>query len=300
MQYKNKYGMPEAFVRVIDSLTRDLSESDPKRIGITTLINPPRIRVLSVRHWNELEEDYSDHIWRVLGNAIHYVLLNTENHQNLVEQKIEEVINGVTVVAKPDLYEDKDKSIQDWKVTSVWSIKFKDRLDWEEQLNPYAWFLNRAGFPVEKLYINAILKDWRKSEAKKYDDYPKIPFVRVEVPLWIMKQQEEFIKYRIKEYLTALALADDELPVCTDKERWKREDVYAIYKNANKTATKLLDTEEDAKKYILELGKTKDLYRIEKREGSDLRCTDYCLCNKFCSYYKEKYEVGESKGGAKE
>lgn len=53
MLYKNQYGMPDAFVRVIDSLTHDLSESDPMRIGVTTLINPPRIRVLTVRHWNE-------------------------------------------------------------------------------------------------------------------------------------------------------------------------------------------------------------------------------------------------------
>jgi len=287
MKYTNLYNMPEAFVRVIDSLTRDLSESDPKRVGVTTLINPPRIRVLTTRHWKELEEDYSDHIWRVLGNAIHYVLLNAENHTNLVEQKIEEIIDDITVVAKPDLYE--DKSVQDWKVTSVWSVKFKDRQDWEEQLNPYAFFLTRAGFKVEKLFINAILKDWRRSESLKYDDYPKIPFVRIEIPLWTTEQQEKFIKEKIKEYKIALHLADDELPLCTDKERWKKEDVYAVYKGKNKTATKLCDTQEEADKYILELGETKDKYRVEKRTGIDMRCSEYCLCCKYCDYWRDKY-----------
>ena len=290
MIYTNQFNMPDAFIRVIDSLTRDLSESDPNRIGITTLINPPRIRVLTVRHFKELQEDYSNHIWRVLGNAIHYVLLNTENHQNLVEQKIEEVIDGITVVAKPDLYEDKDKSVSDWKVTSVWSVKFKDRQDWADQLNPYAWFLNRAGFPVEKLYINAILKDWRRSESLKYDDYPKIPFVRIEIPLWTSEQQEKFIKDRIKEYKIAINLADDELPLCTPKERWKKEDEWAVYKNINKTATRVLDTEEEAEKYILEIGKTKDKYRIQKRTGTDVRCENYCIVKNHCQYYKENYE----------
>jgi hypothetical protein len=280
--------MPEAFVRVIDSLTRDLSEADPKRLGVTTLINPPRIRILTTRHWNEISEDYSDHIWRVLGNAIHYVLLNTENHQNLVEQKIEKLIDGITIVAKPDLYEDKDKSVQDWKVTSVWAVKFKDKQDWADQLNPYAYFLKGAGFPVEKLYINAILKDWRRSEARKYPDYPKIPFVRLEIPLWTTEQTEKFIKDKIKEYKIAINLADEELPVCTPKERWAKEDVYALYKGTNKTATKLFDTEKEALEYAK--ADTKNKYRVDKRTGADMRCNDYCLVKNFCSYYKETYE----------
>lgn len=289
MLYTNHYSMPDAFVRVIDSLTRDLSESDPKRIGVTTLINSPRIRALTVRHFKELEEDYSDHIWRILGESIHWVLLHAENHENLVEQKIEEVIDGITVVAKPDLYEDKIKSVEDWKVTSVWAIKFKDRQEWAEQLNPYAWFLRRAGFEVNKLYINAILKDWRKSESKKYEDYPKIPFQRIEIELWSNEKTEKFIKDRIKEYQIALELADDELPLCTKKERWAKDDVFAIYKNSNKTATKLCDSKEEADKYLLELGKTKDVYRIDKREGTDVRCNDYCICRSYCDYFLKKY-----------
>ena len=83
-----------------------------------------------------------------------------------------------------------------------------------------------------------------------------------------MEQTEKFIKDRIKEYKIALNLADDELPLCTDKERWKREDEYRVIKNNNKTATRVLDTKEEAEKYILEIGETKDKYRIEK-DGID-------------------------------
>ena len=44
---------------------------------------------------------------------------------------------------------------------------------------------------------------------------------------------------------------------------------------------------------LIELGNTKDKYRIEKREGEDLRCLNYCICGPHCSYWKSKY--GENK-----
>ena len=50
------------------------------------------------------------------------------------------------------------------------------------------------------------------------------------------------------------------------------------------------ENKEEAEKYILELGKTKDEYRVEKRPGIDMRCEGYCLVNSYCSYYKENYE----------
>ena len=290
MQLKNKYSLPQSFYDVISSLIYDPTEADPKRIGVTTLINPPRQRLLTVRHWAELEEDISGSIWRLLGESVHYIISKTENKHRLIEEKIEHVVEGITIVAKPDLYDDTPKSIEDFKVTSVWFFKFGDRDSWINQLNAYAWALRKFGLVVNSIHINVILRDWSKGESLRYKDYPPIAFQRIDINLWSYEEQEKFIKERIKEYKIALNLNDEELAICDEKSRWKTEDTYAVYKNTNKTATRVLDSEEEAKKYILELGKTKHTYRIQKRPGYDKKCVDgYCSCSSVCSFWKEKY-----------
>lgn len=288
MLYTNKFNLPQSLVDVIVGGNYDLTESDPKRIGITTLINPPKIRLLTVRHWNELEEDVADHLWRITGSAYHYILAKTKEEKRLIEEKIEEIIDDITVVAKLDLYDDETKHLEDYKITTVWAVKeIKD--DWVYQLNCYAWFLRKAGFEVKKAFINAILRDWSKSEYLRYGgDYPPIPFKRIEIPLWTMEEQEKFIRERVALYKKSLTLQnEDDIPICSAKERWKTEDKFAVYKNENKTATRVLDTKPEAEKYILELGDTKNKYKIVERKGVDNRCAEYCLVSKFCNYGKQ-------------
>lgn len=285
MQYTNRFNLPATMVELVNKLTYDPSESDPNRISITTLINPPRIRLLTVRHWQELEEDISDHIWRITGNAYHYILSNISEEDRRIEKKIEIKLDDITVVGKPDLYDIKLKSVEDYKVTSVWSVKEGIKEEWEQQLNCYIWLLRKEGLEVEKAYINAILRDWRKSESLKYSDYPSIPFKRLEIKVWTPEEQEGFVKEKIKIYKEVLSLPDDELPECSDK--WTVDDKWAVYKNKNKIATRLLNTPDEANRYILELGDTKNKYRIEERKGRNLRCEEYCLVKDYCKFHKE-------------
>ncbi len=291
MRLTNLYGLPESLVSVITSKNYDLTQSDPLRIGVTTLNNPPRIRQLSVRHWGSLEEDVSEQLFRILGDSVHYILAKTDQDKRLIEEKITEVIDGITLVGKPDLYDDDLKTIEDYKVTVVWSVK-TIKSDWITQLNCYGWMLRKAGFEVNKAFINAILKDWSKTELLRFGgDYPKIPFKRIEIPLWTFEEQEKYIKERIALYKSTLNLLDENLPICTPEERWTGEDKFAIYKGKNKKATKLCLSMTEAVDYV---EKTKDkTYKILKREGIDKRCTEYCSVNMFCSFYKNKY--GKSK-----
>ncbi len=293
MRLTNTYNLPQSFVDVINKLTYDITTSDPNRLGVTTLINPPRTRILSVRHWKEMEEDVSNHIWRVTGNAYHYVLSNIKDEKNksrMVEEKITQEVDGMTVVGKMDLYDaDAGFSVEDYKITSVWSLSFGDKEDWIKQLNCYAWLLRKKDIRVDKAYINAILRDWRKNEVFKYNDYPKIPFIRKEIPLWTFEEQEDFVNERVIIYKDAMPLADDELPICSATERWQKQTKFAVYKNQNKTASRVLDTDESAKKWIKANVKAKDEARVVERTGVDLKCTEYCTVNKFCSFWKENY-----------
>jgi hypothetical protein len=289
MILSNDHNLPTSLVDILTQKSYDLTKSDPLRIGVTTLNNPPRIRQLMVRHWNEIEEDLSEQLFRLLGDATHYILAKANPHQKLIEEKLTEEIDGITLVAKPDLYDDELKSIEDWKVTSCWSVK-SIKSDWVSQINSYAYFLVRAGFEVKKAYINAILKDWSKMEKLRFGPtYPEIPFKRIEIPLWSFDEQEKYIRDRIALYKSTLNLSDENLPICSEEERWASPEKWAVHKGKNKNAKKLCSSYEEAKEYVSKIKDTKNKYNIIKREGCDKRCMEYCSVNKFCNFYKEKY-----------
>jgi len=105
---------------------------------------------------------------------------------------------------------------------------------------------------------------------------------------------ENFIKERFLELKKYEDIPDDELPICTDEERWREPTKYAVKKKVNKTATKLHETLEDAENHLKNLeDKFPNIYEIEVREGTDKKCLEYCSCCQFCSYYKEHYMKGE-------
>jgi len=289
MKYTNKYNLPQSLVDVILGKTFDLTQADPNRIGVTTLINPPRQRLLTVKHWHELEEDVSNHIWRITGNAYHYILAKTNERNRLIEKKIIRIVDGITIVGKLDIYD--TGLIEDYKITSVWGIKLGNKKDWEEQLNCYAWLLRKSGFAVTGAFVNAILRDWSKSELKRYGkDYPPIPFARVKIKLWSFQKQEQFIRNRIAIYKAAKDLPEEKLPVCSPEERWSKEAKWAVYKGNNKTASRVLDTPKQAKGWIKDQ-KESQTYKVTKRPAIDTKCMEYCLVNKFCSYWKKNYGI---------
>lgn len=291
MRFTNIYNIPKSMEDVIMSHTYDITESDPKRVGVTTLINSPRVRLLAVRHWEEIEEDVSDHLWKILGNACHYVLGKADSNTRIIEEKMTEEVDGITVVAKPDLYDTVLKSLEDYKITSIWSARLGDKETWDQQLNCYVWFLRKRGYEVNEIYINAILKDWRRGEKFKYNDYPPIPFMRIKCNLWTFEEQQKFIEERVAIYKKCIDLSTELLPICSPKERWQKPSTYAVIKNNNKRAARVLESAEEADKWIKANTKegSKDKYTVECRIGSDLKCTDYCSVNKFCSYYQENY-----------
>lgn len=293
MIIQNQYKLPQTYVDLVKNLVYDPRESDPNRIGITTLIQNPRIKLLSLAHWDEIKVDVSDYLWLLLGNAVHYVLAKIDEDKEksknrLIEEKLVKEIDGLTIVGKLDLYESKDMSIEDWKVTSVWSVRFGDHDNWEEQLNPYAWLLTDAGFPVKQARINAILRDWKKSDRLKYSDYPKIPFATIPIQIWDKDKQYEFLQQRIEIYKEAMKTPLQDLPICSEKERWSKPTEYRIEQEGRKSAVRVLNTIEEAQQYLHNIKNNKTC-SIIKKEGVDIRCTEYCQVAKFCSYYLEKY-----------
>ncbi len=272
MKITNNYNLPEAIYRAVSAYIRKPSQD---KFSVTELISPPLMRKLKIQYWEMLEEDASERLWALLGQAIHAVLDKVNIEETLQEEKLQHTIDGVTISGRMDIYHGESKTIEDYKVTSVYSFLLGDKPEWEQQLNIYAYLLRKHGFEVEKLTIHAILRDWKQSEAQKNNDYPEIPFISIPLPVWQQSFAEQFIKKRIEAHRRG--------DVCTDEERWLRKEKWAIKKSGNKTALRLFASKDEAEHFMKcysEQYKTK--LELEHRAGQYIRCESFCPVRAIC------------------
>jgi hypothetical protein len=192
------------------------------------------------------------------------------------------------------LYEKELKVIQDYKVTSVWSVIYGKK-EWEEQLNIYCWLLRKKGYEVEALRIIAILKDWTASKLKDSDNYPRIPIAVVNIPLWTLEEQDKYVNERIRVHKEAEKLPDDKIPICSKEERWAKDDSYAIYKVGSLgKALRVFNNEAEAREFkdlMVDQNETLKL-TIKLRRGESRRCTGYCSVAHLCNYGKTLIKEG--------
>lgn len=288
MNITNKLMLPESLISVLEADTYDYSDN-PNAISVGELIDSPKVRILKKQYADQIEQDASESLWLLLGSAIHSVMERAKNPNYVIEKRMEEKIGKWTLRGKPDLFDTKTGEIQDWKVTSVWTVVYGSRKpEWTKQLNIYAWMIRKHGDPVLSLVNNLILRDHSKTEAKRSADYPAIPFVSIKQELWSNEQTERLIAERLKLHGAQENIDDPQELVCSPEEMWTRESKWAIYKEAKLSnpkarAEKICATKEDAEAYIKPLA---EKYAIKERPGADARCEDYCPVRAFCSHAK--------------
>lgn len=288
MKITNKLNLPDMLQRATEKeyVYRD------KRYSITSLLDPNRVIMLKRRHNDEIEQDVSECIWMLFGTVTHYALeTGIELKENeYVEYHLEHTFeNGFTLSGIIDHVYD---YIDDYKTTSCWSVIYKDNYEhWKLQLQMGAYlFYKETGIWKDKGRIIAILKDWNRGQSLLKTDYPKLPVEVIEFDLGTPEEIEQWIINRFDEISKLEQMEDSDLPMCTMEERFNKGDKYAVKKKANKTATKVHDTLEEAEKHLENLEKKyPDVYEIEIRKGEDTKCCNYCNVCKFCPYYKEKY-----------
>ncbi len=281
MQFTNKYNLPASLASAL--ATDDYAQDGD--ISITGLINPPRIVQLKKRHDEEIIEDVSENIWRLLGKSIHYILHLIEEENVLKEERIAYPVKGWTVTGATDLYD--SSTITDYKLTSVWAVMYGLKDEWITQTNSYAHLFRSVGFKVERLQIVAILRDWRIKETLKYKDYPCVQVKTFDVPLWEPLKTQIWMENRVLLHQKAVDLSDEHLPKCLPVETWEKPTIYAVKKQGNKTAISggLHKTMEDAQCMIEERNLVNHI--IEIRPGARPRCDNYCNVKQWCNQYLE-------------
>ena len=269
MKITNKHSLPQSLVNVVSNHKAPV----PGRYSVTDIINPPLLRLLKEQHWGELEQDVSDMLWMILGSSVHHILERGSPDESLAEEKMVVSYNSSDIVGVPDLWHDRE--ISDWKVTSVWSFRLGEKIEWEIQLNIYKWMYEQSGFEVDKLTINAILRDWVKSKSFDHD-YPKIAFHTLNIPLW----DHNYVVRYIGQWI--YRLRND--PHCTDEEKWARPTRWAVMKKGQKKAIRVLDSKEEAEKWKIDNLTASDVAKsfVQERKGEFARCKEYCQVRDVC------------------
>ena len=294
--------MPQPFV---DFAINDKYSKGKADISVTTLIDSPRVRIMKENFDDKIEVDAVDMVWALFGTAVHSVLESSNTYPRvghpsdkiINEERLFSELDGWLLSGAIDRQESKDNSITiiDYKVTSVWSVIY-GKPEWEKQLNCYAYLCDdKNAFKktnVTNLKICAILRDWNRREAERRSDYPQAPIVFVDVPLWSYDERMSYLKERIKLHQEAQIAFDvtGKLPLCSNEERWRKKDTWALKKKKLKRALKVFDSEESAHDYQEVYHQHRlhpsDATEIEFRGGEYTRCDgNYCSVAEFCDQY---------------
>lgn len=276
---------------------------DPDMIRVTDLVNPPLIRTLKQNNADLLIQDPVKGYYTLFGNFVHYCMekaytegtllsreyrskcmneerLNFEFELDTKAGRIKKVVTG-----QFDFYDGNLAHLTDIKTckTSIESYGGVND-DWVKQLNIYAFMLRSMKYPVRRLSICKIYKNWSQMMVGKKRDYPVMPFTEQEIELWPQEKAHDYILERLADHTQSPTRP------CTDLERWG--DGFAVkLKGAPRAVnggTKF-ESVQQAQDFIDNMPDDKrDLAIIEDRTGKNIRCKHYCDVSSFCPYFHGK------------
>ncbi len=216
MKFTNKLNLPSPFVKAIENLNKSYTYETSGDISTTTLIAPPQIVALTKRYENILEEDVSNRLWALQGQILHAVLEEAEEDKSKVENRVAMNVLGWKVTGKYDLIE--GQTLFDYKYTSVWAYIFGHK-EWALQANVNRYLLHCNGVVINKLQNVLMFRDF---DAKRVgtNKYPATMVLTVDLPMWSLEEAEQYIGTRVKLHQEAQLVSDENLPECSDDERW--------------------------------------------------------------------------------
>lgn len=307
MQYTNKFNLPDP---VVKALTEDNYTRGESNRSVTQLIDSPRAVILKHEHDHEIVEDVSDRIWIALGNATHLMFEKYAGGKYNAEERLFAEVDGWTISGAVDVQHSDGGvvNIQDYKCTNVWSVIYdKDAPDgqWAKQLNMYAWLAEEMkGVTIGDLSIIVVLRNWDLRSSEKDRNYPQSPIMQLPIPKWPKEARDQYVKDRVRIHQEAEfeRLTGGNLPLCTDEERWVKNDGrFAVKKGKNKRALpgSVCDSREEAEAFIekrqqklADDGKKPEDLWVDERFKEPGRCRRYCNAAPWCDQWQSELESG--------
>jgi hypothetical protein len=229
--------------------------------SVTDIITPVRIVRLKKRYADQVPLDPESMIASMTGTAVHeyiekYLRLWIAKHgytDYILEEQlaidVDVILGGEILTRKVSgRYDIRDGShLYDIKNIKTWKLIFDPNLDeFHEQQNLYSYLLHTQGIELDTINITAFYKDWQEGSALRDKNYPQSQVVEYQLTKWDHAYTVDFLEEKLTAHVAHEETPDDELPICTRKERWERhqggESIhYGILKNKKaKRATKVV------------------------------------------------------------
>jgi len=305
MNYTNNTNISSSIADAVISFNGDYDNVGWQ--SVTSLIDSPRAKLLTQRHQEKITEDVADLLWSFFGNMGHLIAERNASLGSMPERRFLLKYMDKDISFKPDLLERDPENfnlfhLNDFKFTSVYALKNaingNVKQEWVKQMNIYVYALRQLGYIVSKINLHIIARDWRASEKQREQGYPEKQCAVVEIDIWSEEKAKSYLEERINLFSECETKEDDDLPFCTEEERWADPDRWAVvkknskasqisgYKKALPKAGSFLSRSE-AGFFIANRPDGKDL-EIEYRKGESRRCQrGYCKAAPFCNQFKQ-------------
>src|SRR5574343_760863 len=271
--------------------------------SVTTLLDSPRIVQLGRRYKDQIVRSPEQQVSAFIGSCVHSGFEKSLRLQSLIDDKYDiertvfDKIEDRLITGKFDILLNQ-RHLYDIKTCKTWKQIFDPgHREWTEQLNLYAYLLQRRGVEVRSLNVVALYLDWVEREMLAKPEYPRKPVEEYELTLWYFEDTDLFIRDRIRRMKEAEILSDNSLPLCTSEDMWEKnkDGTFAVFKDEKaQRAARKFNTQEEAVAYAKEKG----CLIVEKRLPIRTRCEKWCdaapWCNQYAEYTKKKDASGKS------
>lgn len=294
-------------------LATDSYDKQDNTISATTLLKPIRQIVLEQRLPDTMV-DVKDLVSSRMGSAIHTAIeqawlnpsqalkalgysdkvidrikINPTNPDKndinvFMERRSSKEALGFTITGKFDFVS--EGKVQDFKSTSVYTYLNQTNTEkYQLQGSIYRW-LNPDIITQDTMTIHFIFTDWNKVQSLKDKDYPNNRVLSQNIPLFDLNQTEAFVHSRLKQIKQHLNTPEPQLPLCTDKDLWRKADVFKYYKDPNKLtrSTRNFDSLSEASAYMAEQNGQGIIKQVKGQVTACRYCPAFALCTQKDAY----------------
>lgn len=301
MKFTNKFKLPLPVVMAVKANTYD-KHGD---YSMTELIKPPQMAELCRRHADKLSTDVSQQAYSLESTALHALLAEAKVPGGQGEMRFMCEVEGRKISMKPDfLYpmEDGSYHLLDNKRVSWMAVKEGPKIEWVQQLNGYAYGLRKMGYKIGKISVIAWYRDWSYMEChiKKLPNYPPCEIQELDVPIWPDDRCYNYLQERLALHLQAKLQPDENLPQCSNDDRWADPDRFAVVFTEGKSKGKAVPggayftNLAEAQAFLSSRSGKGPGAMVEYRRSESKRCErGFCDAAPFCHQYNKGIAIAD-------
>lgn len=286
--------------------------SNKNTISVTSLIKPMRQLILSMRVLGEEDGDVSNLFASRIGTGLHNTLESSwvDGHYKVAMERLgypKKIIDRIVV--NPEQGDDltnkipvylelrTDKSIDDFVITGKFDFVMQGMVEDLKTTSSYAYgdvakrkihalqgsiyrWLNQTIITEDTMKIQFIFLDWSAVGALRNPTYPQKKVLAETLPLLSIEDTEQYIKHRIVDIVRYMDADQDDLPLCSDEDLWRKAPLWKYYKNPTSTgrSTKNFTNALEAENRLMDDGNVGKVVLVPGTVTACKYCPAFSIC----------------------